>query len=105
VSAVAKPSPSREAVGPGLCPVLVSLGKAAELSGMSARTIRRRLAARAFTAVRSEGRTLINWPSFKAYLDTLPAYVPGAALPCAPHARKAAPRRGRLRPSARGRRS
>jgi hypothetical protein len=70
---------------PALEPVSLSPEKAAELSGVSLRTIYRLLGEKAFAARRWRGRTLIDWPSFQAYFKALPAYVPGASIPNARH--------------------
>jgi excisionase family DNA binding protein len=58
---------------------------AAEYIGFSKRTIYQLLADKAITGHRSDGRTLIDGASLRAYYASLPDYVPGAALPCAPH--------------------
>jgi hypothetical protein len=78
-----KPSPS-----PALEPVSLSPETAAQLSGVSVRSIYRLLAAKAFKARRMGPRTLIDFPSFRTYFASLPDYVPGASMPNAPHVTK-----------------
>jgi excisionase family DNA binding protein len=67
--------------------ITVSPKIASLLSGLSVRTIYRLLEEEALSARRCGGRTLIETASLRAYLASLPVYVPGAAIPNAPHAR------------------
>jgi excisionase family DNA binding protein len=76
-------------------PVSLSPETAAQLSGVSVRTIYRLLADKAFRARRSGGRTLIDWASWRAYFTSLPDYVPGASMPNAPQAMKPSRRQRR----------
>jgi hypothetical protein len=69
-------------------PISLTIPKAAELSGLSERQVYRQLDAGAFTARRCGGRTLIDYPSWKAYHENLPPYVSGIAIPNAPHQRR-----------------
>jgi hypothetical protein len=77
--------------------IFISPEKAAELSGVSVRTVYRLLALRRFKARRSESgrQTLIDWPSFRTYCATLPEYVAGASIPCAPQMTSARRKRAR----------
>jgi excisionase family DNA binding protein len=74
-------------------PLTLSPEKAAEYCGLSRRTISRLLADKLITARRSGSRTLVDCASLRAYVASLPPYVPGAAIPCAPHLQKRAARR------------
>jgi hypothetical protein len=86
--AVAKPSSP-----PSIEPVSLSPERAAELSGVSIRSIYRLLAAKRFTARRDGPRTLIDYASWRTYFLSLPAYVPGASMPNAPHVTRTKGRR------------
>jgi hypothetical protein len=87
----------RLAVSAALETIFISPEKAAELSGVSVRTVYRLLALRRFKARRSESgrQTLIDWPSFRTYCTTLPEYVAGASIPCAPQMTSARRKRAR----------
>ncbi len=84
------PSPS-----PSIEPVSMSPETAAELAGVSVRTIYRLLEAKAFKARHSASgaRTLIDYASWRAYFKSLPEYVPGASMPNAAHVTCAGKRR------------
>jgi excisionase family DNA binding protein len=70
---------------PSLEPVSLSPETAAQLSGVSVRSIYRLLESNAFKARRSGARTLIDHDSWRAYFLSLPDYIPGASMPNAPH--------------------
>ena len=70
---------------PSLEPVSLSPETAAQLSGVSVRSIYRLLESNAFKARRSGARTLIDHASWRAYFLSLPDYIPGASMPNAPH--------------------
>lgn len=65
--------------------ISLSPERAAELAGVSVRTIYRLLERGEFTARRCGARTLIDAASWRTYFLTLPAYEPGASMPNAPH--------------------
>jgi excisionase family DNA binding protein len=75
-----KPSPSKS-----IEPVSLSPETAAELSGVSVRSIYRLLGRKAITARRDGARTLIDYASWRTYFKSLPDYIPGASMPNAPH--------------------
>jgi excisionase family DNA binding protein len=66
-------------------PLLLSPQGAADYLSLSKPTIYRLLAAGTITGKRAGARTLIDGASLRAYIASLPAYTPGAAIPCAPH--------------------
>jgi excisionase family DNA binding protein len=72
-------------------PISLSPEKAAQLSGVSSRTIYRLLAEGAFTARRMRGRTLIDAASWRCYFANLPEYTPGAMLPNHPQNQRRKP--------------
>jgi excisionase family DNA binding protein len=78
--------------------VSLSPEKAAQLSGVSSRTIYRLLAAGAFTARRMGARTLIDAASWRNYFSTLPEYTSGTLMPNHPHnhQRRKLPRKSKL---------
>jgi excisionase family DNA binding protein len=65
-------------------PIYLTPERAAELTGVSSRTVYRQLAAGAFSARRMGGRTVIDAASWREFLANLPVYQPGAMLPCHP---------------------
>lgn len=73
-------------------PLALSPNDAAEYVGLSKRTIYQLLADKTIIARKSEGRTMIDGDSLRAYYRALPAYVPGASIPNAPQRRKPARR-------------
>jgi hypothetical protein len=93
--AVIKPSSSAS-----IEPVSLSPEMAAELSGVSVRTIYRLLEAKAFKARHSKSgaRTLIDYLTWRAYFTSLPAYTSGASMPNALHVTGARKRRTSRRP-------
>jgi excisionase family DNA binding protein len=63
-------------------PLSLSPEDAAEYVGLSLRSIYRLLDDKVITARKRERRTMIDGDSLRAYYRSLPAYVPGVALPC-----------------------
>jgi hypothetical protein len=66
----------------GIQPLTVTIPDAVRISGLSRSEIYRRLGAGDIEARKSGSRTLIIWPSLKAYIDGLPP----AAFRAAPKA-------------------
>jgi hypothetical protein len=66
-------------------PQALSPSRAAAYAGYSVRTIYRMLDAGTIIGRRDGARTLIDGASIRTHYASLPAYVPGASIPNAPH--------------------
>jgi len=78
-------------------PLALSPEDAAQYIGLSPGHVYHLLKVGLITARQTPGggRTLVDGDSLRAYYATLPAYAPGAAIPCAPHLAKPKPNRKR----------
>ena len=77
-------------------PLSLSPQGASEYLSLSKPTIYRLLAAGTIKGKRAGTRTMIDGASLRAYVASLPDYVPGAAIPCAPHLQKPRKRAGTI---------
>jgi hypothetical protein len=85
--------PASSSPSTALEPISLSPETGAQLGGFSVRTVYRLLGDKAFKARRMGGRTLIDYPSFRDYLRSLPEYIAGISVPNAPHMTGAGSRR------------